>query len=276
MRDQDCIRFLQWALPQLRMRWPGFRKVRRQVCKRIQRRMDELGLADVDTYRAHLGDHAPEWTVLDRLCQITISRFYRDKEFFRVLGGDVLPELARQALARRDRTLRLWSAGCGSGEEPYTLVLLWTFELQSQFPDLDLRVLATDSDPTMIRRAEEALHSASSLKDVPPEWREAAFVAVTGGYVLRPEFRGSVEFHCQDLRTTVPAGPFDLVLCRNLAFTYWDVGLQTHVARQMRDVLHPGGALAVGAHEALPPGVEGVVPWGEGYGIYRRTAHPPT
>lgn len=276
MRDQDCIRFLQWALPQLRMRWPGFRKVRRQVCKRIQRRMDELGLADVDTYRAHLGEHAPEWTVLDRLCRVTISRFYRDKEVFRFLGGEVLPELARQALTRRDRTLRLWSAGCGSGEEPYTLVLLWKFELQSHFPDLDLHILATDSDPTLIRRAEEALYSASSLKDLPAEWKEAAFVEVAGGYVLRPEFRTSVDLHCQDLRKTVAAGPFDLVLCRNLAFTYWDLGLQTDVAQRIRDVLTPGGALAVGAHEALPASVESIVPWEEGHGIYRRPAHPLT
>ena len=207
MRDQDCIRFLQWALPQLRMRWSGFRKVRRQVCKRIQRRTDELGLADVDTYRAYLGEHSPEWTVLDTLCRVTISRFYRDREVFRFLGSEVLPELARQTLACGDRTLRLWSAGCGSGEEPYTLALLWTFELQSYFPDLDLHILATDSDPLLIRRAKEAQYSASSLKDLPRSWKRAAFDEVVGGCVLRPEFRTSVDFRCQDLRKAVLAGP---------------------------------------------------------------------
>lgn len=64
------MRFLQWALPQLHMRWPGFRKVRRQVCKRVDRRIRELGRADIDDYRAWLEDHSDEWARLDGLCRI--------------------------------------------------------------------------------------------------------------------------------------------------------------------------------------------------------------
>lgn len=79
MQDDECIQFLRWALPQLRMRWQGFRKVRGQVCKRINRRMTQLGIDSVTDYRDYLGDQAHEWRVLDSLCQVTISRFYRDK-----------------------------------------------------------------------------------------------------------------------------------------------------------------------------------------------------
>ena len=178
MKDNDCVQFLQWALSQLHMRWQGFRKVRRQVCKRIQRRLDELELGTERDYRAYLQAHPEEWQMLDRLCRVTISRFYRDKQVFAFLARAVLPELARGSLARGERTVTLWSAGCGSGEEPYTLALLWELALKSSFPELEVRILATDSDPNMIRRAQEARYSASSLQDLPTAWRGVAFVEV--------------------------------------------------------------------------------------------------
>jgi chemotaxis protein methyltransferase CheR len=79
MTDRDCKQFLVWSLPQLRMRWKGFRKVRGQVCKRIERRLDALGLADAEGYRSLLERNRDEWDVLDSLCRVAISRFYRDR-----------------------------------------------------------------------------------------------------------------------------------------------------------------------------------------------------
>ncbi len=91
MNDTECIDFLQWCLPRLRMRWAGFRKVRRQVCKRISRRMAELRLADADAYRAYLDANAGEWDALDALCRVTISRFYRDRGVYDAIRRRVLP-----------------------------------------------------------------------------------------------------------------------------------------------------------------------------------------
>ena len=82
MTDDSCIGFLQWALPPLHMRWPGFRKVRGQVCKRIQKRLADLNLPDTNAYRTYLEQYPSEWDVLDGFCRITISSFYRDKEIF--------------------------------------------------------------------------------------------------------------------------------------------------------------------------------------------------
>ena len=75
MTDHECVAFLQWALPQIQMRWPGFRNVRRQVHKRIDRRIQSLGLKDIDGDRAHLQTHPAEWSALDALCRISISRW---------------------------------------------------------------------------------------------------------------------------------------------------------------------------------------------------------
>jgi chemotaxis protein methyltransferase CheR len=80
MTDAECVAFLQWALPQLRLRWHGFRRVRRQVCRRVSRRIAELGLKEADAYRAYLEGNLHEWNVLAGLCRITISRFWRDRE----------------------------------------------------------------------------------------------------------------------------------------------------------------------------------------------------
>ena len=130
MKDNKCIEFLQWALPKLSMRWPGFRKVRRQVCRRIARRINELGLGGVSAYRRNLLDEqSDEWQVLDGLCRITISRFYRDREVYRFLADTVLPELAAQASSDGETTVRCWSAGCCAGEEPYTLALIWHHQI---------------------------------------------------------------------------------------------------------------------------------------------------
>jgi hypothetical protein len=99
MSDTDCVQFLQWALPRLRMRWPGFRKVRRQVCRRIERRTHELGLPDLVAYHRYLESQPAEWTILDSLCHVTISRFCRDRQTFVSLERKVLPVLADGALA---------------------------------------------------------------------------------------------------------------------------------------------------------------------------------
>lgn len=91
MRDADCVAFLQWALPHLRLRWPGFRKVRKQVCKRIDRRCRELGLADIAAYRDYLASQPGEWPTLASMCRVSISRFYRDRAVFDQLAQVVLP-----------------------------------------------------------------------------------------------------------------------------------------------------------------------------------------
>ena len=119
-RGEDWAALLQWALPRLDLAWPGFRKVRGQVCKRVRRRMKRLGLADFDAYRARLEADPKEWRVLDGFCRITISRFFRDRGAFEVLRRVVLPEIARRSAAEQ-RPARIWSAGCASGEEPYTV-----------------------------------------------------------------------------------------------------------------------------------------------------------
>lgn len=257
MRDPECIAFLQWALPRLRMRWPGYRKVRRQVCKRIARRLASLGLADIFAYRAYLETNPDEWRQLDELCPIPISRFYRDRAVFEYVGQKVVPALAKAAEARGLDRIQVWSAGCGAGEEPYTLAILWRLSLEREFPDLKLRILATDINREQLDRALVACYTGGSLRQLPTAWIGAAFEESGGRYCLRAEFQAGVEFRQQDIRAQLPNGTFDLVLCRNLVFTYFEEQLQREVAASLHDRLVPGGVLVLGVHEVLPPGTAG-------------------
>ena len=270
MNSRECAVFLQWALPQLRLRWPGFRRVRSQVCKRVQKRMRLLGIESVEDYRQRLQACREEWAVLDGLCHISISRFYRDRGVFEYLQAAVLTDLAEQTERRGAQVLRAWSAGCASGEEPYSLTIMWHLALHADYPDLALEVVATDVDCTLLDRARRALYTFSSTKDLPAEWRNAAFSPGDGELTLKALYRAGVTLRQQDIRATMPEGPFDLILCRNLAFTYFADDLQIEVARGLAERLAPGGALVIGSHEQLPQPIRLFEPWSAPHGVYRR------
>ena len=275
VEDQACIAFLKWCLPELGLRWPGYRKVRRLIGKRLNRRLFELGLPDLDAYRALLLREPDERTQLDAMCRIPISRFYRDRRVFDVIGRRLLPEAADAAISRGDNAVHCWSAGCASGEEPYTLALLWRFVVAADLPELGFTVVATDIDEMMLRRAEAACYARSSLKDLPPEWTERAFAHSGALLCLLPEFRREVRFVRQDIRSSMPDGPFDLILCRNLVFTYFDNALQGRLMNKMTERLAPRGFLVLGAHETLPTKDTGLTAILDGLPIYRKPLEDP-
>jgi len=219
MRDHDCIAFLQRYLPYLGLRWPGYRKVRRTVCKRLARRLRALNLENLSDYGNLLLTDPMEQAHFDTLCRIPISRFYRGRKVFDLLGESYLPCLAQEAAERSAAEVRTWCAGSASGEEPYSLKLIWEVKVQRLYPALRLSIVATDVDPHMLERAKAASYRPGSLKDLPPPLKENGFESRDGSYCLRPEFKDGITFLCQDIRKEAPEGSFDLVLCRNLAFT---------------------------------------------------------
>lgn len=218
----------------------------------------------------YLNDHPQEWTLLDGLCTVSISRFYRDRAVFDYLGDTALPELAGRAATRDDPTVRCWSAGCASGEEPYTLSLMWGERVRMRYPLARLAVVATDIDPHLLDRARVACYSGSSLRELPQGWIEQAFVQHDEAYCLRGPWKACVEFRQQDIRIEQPPGPFDLVLCRNLAFTYFDEPLQRSVLERLAQQVPANGFLVVGRHESLPLAAPFVL-CAPGLGIFRRS-----
>jgi chemotaxis protein methyltransferase CheR len=271
MKDAECTLFLQWALPKMRMRWAGFRKVRGQVCKRIGRRITELGLPGLTGYRLLLAEKPDEWKTLEKLCRVTISRFYRDIGTFELLGRELMPDIARTASGKGELELRAWCAGCASGEEPYTLKILWEFLIKQNTPGIKLLITATDSDPKMLERAEKGCYRDSSVKELPLAWREKVFHSTRrlgGDYCLKSQYREGIEFIAQDIRHDMPEGGFHVVFCRNLVFTYFDDELQKECLEKITERIVPGGALIIGGHETLPQPCAGLEEWRKATGIY--------
>ena len=272
MKDPECTEFLQWCLPQLRYRWSGFRKVRKQVCKRLGRRIGELGLEGLIAYREHLESHHEEWQILDSLCRVTISRFYRDRGVFDALRILILPSLARRALTVNEKEVRCWSAGCCSGEEPYTLQILWKLcVMPAEGRDIPLRIIATDSDKELLERAGKGLFLESSLRDLPPDLIRQSFCHSGRFYSLLEDFRQSIEFAKQDIRKDLPCGLFHLILCRNLVFPYFDEPQQRKILGSIINALLPDGFFIIGIHETLPRGEFSLKPYGGIPVIYEKT-----
>ncbi|WP_343116371.1 CheR family methyltransferase [Ostreiculturibacter nitratireducens] len=269
MKQEDCVSFLKWCLPRLGMSWPGFRKVRKTVCKRVAGRLRSLGLADVDAYRRYLEAHEEEWPRLDAMCRIPISRFWRDGEVFGHIASVVLPALAEAAMERGDTHVRVWSAGSASGEEPYSLRLAWSDRAEAAFPSLSVRILATDIDEMMLSRAAAGIYGRGSIREVPPDLVGRAFRRSDDLYEIREEFRRDVTFLRQDIRREMPEELFDLILCRNLVFTYFDEATQADLLERICQRLRPGGALVIGRRETLPDTGHPLVRWGGPRAIHR-------
>jgi chemotaxis protein methyltransferase CheR len=270
VRDAEGVAFLQESLPKLGLRWRGFRKVRRIVYRRLERRLAELQLPNLAAYSAYLAANAHEWTVLDSFCRIPLSRFYRDRRLWEFVADVVLPALAATAVERGADEVRCWSAGCACGEEPYTLALVWRSRIGPRFPTLRIHIVATDAEPEMIRGARRACYPPYVVRDLPVPLRAEAFTPTVDGLRLDDCYRRDVEFLVQDLREAVPTGTFDLILCRYVAFTYFDEAAQSRTLASFVRKLAPSGALVIGVGESLPRSERsGLVPWVPRLGVYR-------
>ncbi len=239
----------------------------------MKARIRELGLDDFAAYRRRLESDPAEWALFDACCPITISRFFRDRSVCEILASRVLPEIAART-AREKREARIWSAGCASGEEPYTLKIIWDCELAPSFPDVPVAIVATDVDETVLARARRGCFEPASLRELPPSLVEQAFDRVGALYCVKPKHREGIEFKRQDLRREMPGLRFDLVLCRNLAFTYFAEPLQHQVLAGIADRLAPHGYLVIGMHERLPSVEPALMPLAGAPQIFARTAAP--
>lgn len=260
MHDNACINFLQHYLPKLGYRWKGFRRIRNQVCKRIKKRIKELDLSDIQAYAEYVENYREEMKVLDTICNITISRFYRDRGVFNNIANNVLPSLVERLRQNQQEQIRCWCAGSALGEEAYTLTIIWKMAVLPEFEtDLSFRIIATDRNTHLIKRAEKGIYPGGALKELPEEWKKQAFEKRENEYRIKKEFRQDVQFLVQDIRSEQPEGKFDLILCRNLVFTYFQEDLQREVLHGIMAKLSPGGYLIIGNHESLPERQKGPV-----------------
>ena len=255
--DNDFRRLLD----HLNRPWAGYRKVRKGVIKRLRRHMQELGCSTVEQYLVQLARQPAAKAAHERCLRVTISRFFRDRHLWQILRERSLPDLVE----RFPPPVRIWSAGCANGEEPYSLAMLWN---ELRYPQT-LALLATDAGKACLERARTGAYSRSSLKEVPDEMRKRYFDSGKGGrrFLIRTHRLTPIRWRQHDLLDPLPdGGPFHMILLRNNLLTYYQgPDLQAAFTRIVA-ALSPGGWLVTGAHERLPVSGFGLImdkdcPW---------------
>ena len=260
--------FLRQACPHFDLVWRKYR--RRSARRRVEARLDELGLADYADYLKILTSNPQEAARFANLMRVTVSRFFREGERWQILQQQVLPALVMQK--EPDKTLQAWSAGCCGGEEPYTLALVWLAAIQNRFPESALEILATDIDQRSLERARRARYAAGSLREVPEEDLTRYFSASGDCWQPVPAVRGMVSFRRHDLlQDELPTG-FDLICCRYLVFTYYRGLRLERTVQRLWQALAPGGALMIGRKEAPGPAAELFEAWPDAPGVWRKKA----
>ncbi|HJS46457.1 MAG TPA: protein-glutamate O-methyltransferase CheR [Gemmatimonadales bacterium] len=215
--------------------------------RRIAVRMRACGVHTFDAYRQLL-EHEPG--EVDRLLDaltINVTRFYRNPETWDRLASTHLPPL----VADRKGAVHAWSAGCASGEEPYTLAMLLV-DLAPRGADLSRCVIdASDLDRASLDRARAAAYPAPAFLELPPAMRDRHTREGKGQRVVNERVRRLVRFHRHDLiEDPPPAPPYDLVLCRNVVI-YFDRETQERLFLRFAQALTPGGILVLGKVETL-------------------------
>ncbi|HEV2888988.1 MAG TPA: CheR family methyltransferase [Frankiaceae bacterium] len=214
-------------------------------------RLSACGVATVDDYLRLLPSSPDEVQALLNAVTIQETHFFRNPPQFRALRQHVLPQLIKRAAANGSRRLRIWSAGCSTGEEPYSVAML-VRELLPLTDGWDVKIVATDVSTRALAAAREARYGSRALHTAPPEDVERWFLRSGDEYVVRPEVRELVEFRHHNLVTEPApfAEPIDLLLCRNVTI-YFARDTTRRLMRQFHDALSDGGYLFLGHSETL-------------------------
>lgn len=222
------------------------------ILRRIGRRMAVTHNATLRDYAKYLEDHQEEVAELVMSFLIKVTEFFRDSQAFNYLKTNILTQIIEQRRAS-DKTLRLWSAGCATGEEPYSLAILVADLLGAELPQWSVKIFATDLDEGAINFARRGLYPANVLENLPNDYRNRFFEKIDHGYRISKTLRSMVIFGHQDLSRGVPFPRIDLVVCRNLLI-YFNADLQQHVLDLFAFSLHhTNGYLFLGKAETVRP-----------------------
>jgi two-component system CheB/CheR fusion protein len=219
------------------------------VTRRIERRLALSRVDDVQQYVARLRTERSELDVLYRDLLIGVTRFFRNEQAFRLLQERILPELLSRSAP--GRPLRVWVAGCATGEEAYSIAIL-LHELTAVHPGKAFQIFATDVHRGSIELAGRGFYSEESLINVSPDRRDRYFIRSGGSYQLVPELRQSIVFAAHNVIKDAPFTRVDLVSCRNMLI-YFQPPVQQKVLNQFHFALNRGGIMFLGPSES--PGV---------------------
>jgi chemotaxis protein methyltransferase CheR len=222
---------------------------RELVYGRLVRRLRKLAMPSFAAYIHRLeSDDPAEFEEFVNAITTNLTAFFREDHHFRYLAEQVLPQFAARGAGQR---LRIWSAGCSTGEEPYSIAITLA-EAAAALRGQDVRVLATDLDSNVLAHAKEGIYEEARFEKMPAARREQFFTNVgPGRWRVKEAVRGLITFNQLNLMNAWPMrGPFDVIFCRNVVI-YFDKPTQRELFARMAALQRPGDLLFIGHSESL-------------------------
>lgn len=217
--------------------------------RRVERRMHVLGISKGPEYLARVQRDFEECEALFRDLLINVTRFFRDRSSFDVLNERAIPNLMKHA-AGSEEGVRVWIPGCSSGEEAYTIAILFAEAAKSLNLPCNVQIFATDIDESMLKIAREGSYPIAQLADIPHELQEHYVIPHKERFNFIGQIRDMIRFSGHSLIKDPPFSKVDLVSCRNLLI-YFDDKLQKTVMPLLHYALRPGGFLFLGSSETV-------------------------
>ncbi|WLI09025.1 chemotaxis protein CheB [Pseudomonas sp. FP597] len=244
---------------------------RATVLRRIERRLQVTAQPDLATYYTYLQGHPEETKALLGDMLIGVTNFFRDREAFEALERDVIPNLVKSledSVPHREE-VRVWSAGCSTGEEAYSLAMLVAEQLALEASSAKMQIFATDIDERAITHGRNGVYPEAIITDVPPSRLRQYFAKEKNQhYRVRKEIREKVLFAKHSLLADPPFSQIDLIVCRNLLI-YLDREVQRDILQLFHFALRPGGYLFLGSSESADGCLDLFVPVDKRNRIFR-------
>ena len=239
------------------------------VRRRIERRMTALDLTDLEAYVEHAREHEDELNSLFRDLMISVTSFFRDPEEFEALREQIKLHFKKID----DNGLRVWVAGCASGEEAYSIAMLLVESLGGwdNFDETKLQIFATDIDKTALAAGRRGFYLDAAISGVPEDYLEKYFDRMSGGYQVKKALRDRIMFTPHNLCNDPPFSNIDLISCRNLLI-YFNSVLQNKVIQRLHYALNSNGLLFIGKSEPIVGSGELFQPMAQGLRVLRRRA----
>ncbi len=213
----------------------------RQMKRRIDSLIRRCGKASYDEYFALIDKDHDKFDEFINYLTINVSEFYRNGSQWEMLKNELIPYLME-----RNSSIKVWSAACSTGEEPYTLVMT----LSNFYPLSKIKVLAADIDMGAINKAKVGMYTEKSIQNVPPEFKRKYFTQVGQSYKISDDIKRCVDFKQMNLLSDPYPKGFDLIICRNVMIYFTDEA-KDEMYQKFSDSLVEGGVLFVGSTEQI-------------------------
>jgi two-component system CheB/CheR fusion protein len=249
-----------------------FREYKRaSLVRRIRTRMQQLRVPDFGRYIEYLDRHQGEHVELFNTILINVTTFFRDPQAWRVLAEEALPRLLHGP--SESRSLRVWSVGCSSGEEAYSIAILLAEQLGERARTFNVKIYATDVDEEALVAARHGVYRVEDVKDVPTPLLERYFVRDGQTFRFRRDFRRWVIFGRHNVVQDPPLSHVDLLICRNVLI-YFTGDLQDKILARFHYAIREGGFLFLGRSESLLARSRWFTPLNVKWRIFHRTNAP--